>query len=341
MAGGVSLVLTLASCAVAATGTSGGGTRGTLLLHGAGDVSLDPRQIPSFRARGYDWAWSGLGGLFRGDDLTMVNLECPATDVVDPQPKVFTFRCDPRALPAAHNAGVDIANQSNNHSYDHGPAGLVDSLNTIRTAGLVAVGAGVNKYDAVRAASFRIHGWTIAVLGIGQVLDPVDQVAGPDKPGTAAGHDFPLALRAIRDATASSDLVVVMIHWGVELEARPSGYQVDQAHRMIDAGADVIFGSHPHRLQPMETYRDRPIFYSLGNFVWPRLTQALSATAIAEVVVAPDGTIRGRLLPVEIVSDGHPMLVAGRKGSSPTQPSFSASWSGVMRADPRPRERSR
>ena len=100
-----------------------------------------------------------------------------------------------------------------------------------------------------------------------------------------------------------------MIHWGVELDARPRAYQVQQAHRMIDAGADVIFGSHPHALQPMETYRGRPIFYSLGNLVWPRVTSTTSATAVAEVVVAPDGSISGRLIPAEIVSDGHPVLI--------------------------------
>jgi poly-gamma-glutamate capsule biosynthesis protein CapA/YwtB (metallophosphatase superfamily) len=338
---GVSLMLALATCGVASTGTSGVGTRGTLVIHGTGDVSLDPRQIPSFRTRGYDWAWSGLGGMFRRDDLTMVNLECPATHVVDPEPKAFAFRCDPQALPAARRAGIDVANQANNHSYDHGPTGLVDSLHRIRAAGLVAVGAGTDRPDALRAASFRIHGWRVAVLGIDEVLDPLDQVAGPNKPGTAAGHDFPLALRAVREATASSDFVVVMIHWGVELEARPRGYQVDQAHRLIDAGADVIFGSHPHVLQPLETYRDRPIFYSLGNFVWPRLASALSATAVAEVVVTPDGTVRGRLIPVEIVSDGHPVLASGPEQSVHTGDSVSASWSRATRADRRRRERSR
>jgi poly-gamma-glutamate synthesis protein (capsule biosynthesis protein) len=274
-------------------------------------VSLDPAQVPSLSTHGYGWAWSGLGGLFRRDDLTAVNLECPATDVIDPELKAFTIRCDPPALPAARRAGVDVVSQANNHAYDDGPAGLVDSLRTIRAAGLAVVGAGIDERDALRAASFRIHGWKVAVVGIGEVLDPADQVAGPDKPGTAAGHDFRLALRAVRDAASSSDLVVVMIHWGVELEARPRRYQVEHAHRMIDAGADVIFGSHPHRLQPTETYRDRPIFYSLGNFVWPRLTPTTWTTAVAEVVVTPDGVIRGRLLPVEIVSDGHPVLIAG------------------------------
>jgi poly-gamma-glutamate synthesis protein (capsule biosynthesis protein) len=307
----VAVALALASCVVATTGTPEGRAGRTLVIHGAGDVSLDPSQVPAFRDRGYGWAWSGLGGLFRRDDLTVVNLECPATDVVDAERKAFTFRCDPRALPSARRAGVDVASQANNHAYDEGPAGLVDSLGEIRAAGLVPVGAGADQSGALRAAGFRMSGWNVAVLGIDEVIDPPEEVAGPDKPGTAAGHDFELALQAVREAAASSDIVVVMVHWGVELEARPRGYQVEQAHRMIDAGADVIFGAHSHRLQPMENYRGRPIFYSLGNLVWPRLTPMTSASAIAEVTVTAEGEIRGRLLPVEIVSDGHPVLAAG------------------------------
>jgi poly-gamma-glutamate capsule biosynthesis protein CapA/YwtB (metallophosphatase superfamily) len=302
----VSVALIFASCAVASTDAPDGPARGTLVIHGTGDVSLDPVQIEAFRTHGYDWAWSGLGGLFGRDDLTMVNLECPVTDIVDPEPKAFTFRCDPQALPAARRAGVDVLSQANNHAYDQGPAGLVDSVDTIRAAGLISVGAGADESEALRPARFEVHGWTVAVVAIDQILDPLDQVAGPNKPGTAGGHDFRLAFRAVRDAAASSDFVVVMIHWGVELEARPRPYQVRQAHRMVDAGADVIFGAHPHVLQPLERYRGRPIFYSLGNLVWPRISQVASVTAVAEVVVAPDGTIQSRMLPVEIVSNGHP-----------------------------------
>jgi poly-gamma-glutamate capsule biosynthesis protein CapA/YwtB (metallophosphatase superfamily) len=306
---GVGLALTLAPCVVASPPTTDQAAKGALVIHGTGDVSLDPSQIPAFRTHGYDWAWSGLAGLFSRDDLTMANLECPVTDIVDPEPKAFTFRCDPQALPAARRAGVDVLSQANNHAYDHGPAGLMDSLDAIRAAGLASVGGGADESEALRAARFDIQGWTVAVMGIDQILDPLDQVAGPDKPGTAGGHDFRLALRAIRHAAASSDIVFVMIHWGVELEAQPRPYQVRQAHRMIDAGADVIFGSHPHVLQPMETFRGRPIFYSLGNFVWPRITDKASATAIAEVLVVPDGTIRARMLPIEIVSSGHPLVM--------------------------------
>jgi poly-gamma-glutamate synthesis protein (capsule biosynthesis protein) len=154
----------------------------------------------------------------------------------------------------------------------------------------------------------EVGGWRIAIVGVGEVLDPLNQVATGDRPGTAVGHDFDRALDAIREAEANADLVLVTIHWGVELDTQPRSYQVQEAHRMIDAGADAIFGHHSHRLQPMETYEGRPIFYGLGNFVWPRFSVEGSTTAVAEVVVRPDGTILGRLLPAEIVSDGHPVL---------------------------------
>jgi poly-gamma-glutamate synthesis protein (capsule biosynthesis protein) len=94
----------------------------------------------------------------------------------------------------------------------------------------------------------------------------------------------------------------------VELDTQPRDYQIDEARQMIDAGADAIFGHHAHRLQPMDTYRGRPIFYGLGNFVWPNFSVEGSTTAVAEVTVTADGRIRGRLLPAFITSPGHPVL---------------------------------
>jgi poly-gamma-glutamate synthesis protein (capsule biosynthesis protein) len=77
---------------------------------------------------------------------------------------------------------------------------------------------------------------------------------------------------------------------------------------MIDAGADAIFGHHSHRLQPMGRYKGRPIFWSLGNFVWPNFSVEGSTTAVAEVTVKPNGKVTGRLIPAYIESDGHPVI---------------------------------
>jgi hypothetical protein len=281
-----------------------------IVIHGTGDVSLDPSYIPAFASNGYGWAWSGLDGLFERDDLTVINHECPSTDISAPIPKQFVFRCDPEALRAAKRFGVEVASLANNHGFDHGPDALLDSIRNMERADIVPVGAGETAREADAPRYVEVQGWRIAIVGVGEVLDPLNQVAMGDNPGTAVGHDFARALRAIREAEANADLVIVTIHWGVELDTQPRDYQVDEAHRMIDAGADAIFGHHAHRLQPMETYEGRPIFYGLGNFVWPNFSVEGSTTAVAQVVVTPDGRIRGRLLPAFIESPGHPVLRA-------------------------------
>src|SRR5205823_3254425 len=197
---------------------------------------------------------------------------------------------DPDALPYLKRGGVDVANMANNHSYDYGREALVDTRRNIERAGLAAVGAGKDGAQAVKAAILHVHGWTIAVVGFDKVVDPYPEaVAGPDHPGTACGHDVDCMVAATRRAAAISDLVVVDIHWGVELDTTPRDDDVAIGHRLVDAGADVIFGGHSHRLQPLEMYRGRPIFYSLGNFVWPHLSAASATTAVAEVHVSPTG----------------------------------------------------
>jgi poly-gamma-glutamate synthesis protein (capsule biosynthesis protein) len=115
-------------------------------------------------------------------------------------------------------------------------------------------------------------------------------------------------VRAVRRADRGADLVIVTIHWGVELHPEPLAGQVAIARALIDAGADAIFGHHSHRLGPVGTYRGRPIFWSLGNFVWPNFSAAGATTAVAEVTVSPRGRVRGRLIPAVIEPAGHPVL---------------------------------
>jgi poly-gamma-glutamate capsule biosynthesis protein CapA/YwtB (metallophosphatase superfamily) len=290
--------------------------RGTLVIHGAGDVWLDPTSVKALRSSGSTDAWARVAGLFRRDDLTVVNLECPVSHLGSPVPKEFTFRGDPAALPAMRGAGVDVANLGNNHAYDYGPEALLDTRRNLVSAGIAPVGAGKDPAEATQPALFHVKGWTVAVLGISEVVGAPEEVAAHGHPGTACGYDVGCMVDAIRRAAATADLVVVDIHWGVDFDTHPRGYQVEQAHRFIEAGADVIFGGHSHLLQPVDVYRSRPIFYSLGNFVWPHLSEAGSRTAIAEVVVTPDGTVHGRLIPTYIAPNGHPVPGSHSIGNS-------------------------
>ena len=289
------------------------GRHGTLVIHGAGDSSLDPTYVSTFGTQGYGYAWSGLDGLFLRDDLAVVNVECCVSTIGTKYPgKEFNFRGDPKALPAMREAGVEVANLGNNHSYDYGPDALVDSRRNIIAAGMAAVGAGRDADEANRPAFFDRKGRRVAVLGLDQVVDPdPEAVATAMKPGTADGHDFDAMLQAVKAAKEDADVLIVMIHWGVELDTVPRSYQVADGHAMVDAGADVIFGGHAHRLQPMEMYKGRPIFYSLGNFVWPNFSTAGSTTGVAEVRISAKGEFHAKLLPAFITAPGHPELRGG------------------------------
>lgn len=280
-----------------------------MVIHGAGDVNLDPSFIQNFQSHGYAWAWSGLNGLFKTDDLTVVNLECAVSGLGTPVPKEFNFRGDPKALPAMRAAGVEVANMGNNHSYDFGPEALLDTRKNLLANDIAPVGAGKDPAQANAPAILEVNGWTIGVVGFDKVVDPYpDAIAAPGHPGTADGHDTNAMVAAVKAAAKKADIVIVAIHWGVELDTEPRPDDVDLAHRFIDAGADIIFGGHSHRLQPMEKYKGKLIFYSLANFVWPDFSEAGATTAVAEATVSARGKLTGRLIPAFIEDAGHPIL---------------------------------
>ena len=180
--------------------------KGRLLIHGTGDVNLDPSYIPDLAANGYGYAWSGVDGLFRRDDLTVVNLECAISTRGSPLAKEFTFRGPPESLPPMAEAGVEVANLGNNHAYDFGPEALLDSRKHLRQAGIAPVGAGKDQDQALRPAVLEVKGWRVAVVGLDMVVDPYPEaLATEDKPGTSAGHDTALMLRAIRAAERRDD----------------------------------------------------------------------------------------------------------------------------------------
>lgn len=278
---------------------------GALVIHGAGDVNLDPRQVGLLRA-GYGEPWTGVRDLFRADAVSVVNLECAGAAGGEAQDKEFTFRCLPDAMPAMREAGVDVANQGNNHAGDFGPALVVPARANLLRAGVQPVGAGKDAAEANAPALFTVGGKRIAVVGFGGVVPTPSWIATATRPGVADGYDVDSMVRAVRAADAAADVVVVTIHWGAELDTEPRSDDVGRAEALVRAGADVIFGHHAHRVQPLGWIGGRPVFYGLGNFVWPG-RGAGARSAIGEVVVRADGTYSACLLPATI-RGGRPVL---------------------------------
>jgi hypothetical protein len=289
---------------------AGTAERGTLRLQHVGDVQLDPDAHPSLRRLG-GGIWDDVRDVFARAEVVLANLECAATDRDDPQGKQFVFRCDLDQLPVMRDAGVTGVTVANNHSGDHGVPGIVDSLRNAEAAGLVAIGAGADEVEAYAPRIVEVQGWRVALLGFGGVVPHPDWTSRGDRPGQASGYDTAAMVRAVEAAGADADLVVASIHWGEEGSFEPREEDREKADALVAAGADALIGHHAHRLQPLERIDGVPVFWNLGNFVWPRLSDDGARTAVAELVFSPDGTVDACLLPVEIDRDGRPVPTGG------------------------------
>ena len=282
--------------------------KGYLVIQGTGDVAVDPEYIPTLAAEGWDHAWSGLDGLFLEDDLTVINLECAPSDLGSPLDKAFVFRCPTETLPSMKANGIDVANLGNNHSGDFGKEALVDGRDQLTAVGISPVGAGRGRGRGGSAGHVRHQRVEGGGGRVRRCRSRRHLVRHRRHAGMRSGDDTPSMVEAVAAAEAEADLVVVTIHWGMELDTTPRQDDIERAQAMIEAGADVIFGHHSHRMQPLERVGDAAVFWSLGNFVWPHNSVPSATTAVARAVVASDGTIDSCLIPAYIETHGHPVL---------------------------------
>jgi len=233
----------------------------------AGDVMLS-RGVGARMESEKDWTFPFLkiAETFAAADLAFANLECPVSDRGRNLHHLYSFRADPEAMEGLNRTGFDVVSMANNHAYDWGPAALLDTLERLRGAGIRPVGAGANDLEAHYPVLMDLGDVRLAFLAYVDI-DPKEATAAPGRPGVAWLEEERV-LADIRFARPLADLVIVSLHWGIEYASQPQRQQVELAHRIIDAGADLIVGSHPHVVQPLEEYQGRWIAYSLGNFIF-------------------------------------------------------------------------
>jgi poly-gamma-glutamate capsule biosynthesis protein CapA/YwtB (metallophosphatase superfamily) len=228
-----------------------------------------------------DYPFLKISPVLHSADLLYGNLECPVSDRGRDLHHLYSFRAAPNVLEGLKYAGFTIVSQANNHAYDWGKEALLDSLRRVREAGIRTVGAGQNALEAHYPVFVNVRGVRLAFLAYVDI-DPKNATAGVDKPGVA-WLDPARVLAGIRFARPLADLVIVCPHWGVEYSAAPTREQVGLAHQMINAGADLIVGSHPHVSQPLEHYKSGWIAYSLGNFIFDQKSPATHHGLILKV----------------------------------------------------------
>lgn len=224
----------------------------TTSLFFAGDIMLDRNVLVNTKkTSNYDYPLAKFL-LPEKFDLRIANLEGPITNnlpYADPHRMSFTF--SPRFLPALKD-NFEILNLANNHTDNFGKKGLTQTREYLATSSIQYFGD-PNNQQTFLSTSTTLNGIKIGLVGYNQLVN--------------IGFDD--VLSEVRSLKSEVNFVVVYPHWGAEYQTeKPTALQVSEAHQLIDAGADLIIGSHSHVIEPIEEYKGKMIFYSLGNFIF-------------------------------------------------------------------------
>jgi poly-gamma-glutamate capsule biosynthesis protein CapA/YwtB (metallophosphatase superfamily) len=284
-----------------------------------GDLMLD-RTPGRAMAQGED-PFASFAAVLQQSDLTVGNLEVVIASGGKKVPKAYNFLATPQVIPlvARYFSAVSVAN---NHSGDYGKEAFAEELTLLKQGGLPYFGGGHNSEEAHSPLVLERNGLRVALLGYSEI-ELRSFEAGPETPGVAWSDDAQV-VADIRAAQAVADLVLVYAHWGVEYQAVPSARQQALAHLMVDAGADLVVGAHPHVVQPVERYKGGLIVYSLGNFVFddfkdvtPDRNEPSRTSWVLRVTAGRDGVLSWDTLVARTDDTGFPRHVPG--ATSPCQ----------------------
>ena len=273
---------------------------GPVTLSFAGDIYLSDYALKAYDNGG------GISGMLgeslqaeiKNADFFLANEEFPFSDRGTKAPdKQFNFRVSPERAHIMKEIGCDFLALANNHTLDYGTEALLDTVSTLDSIGIPHAGAGENSEKAMEPVFLKKGELNIGVLAATRVAPVASWEAGSEKPGLFFTYKPEKLLAKIREVRPQCDYLVVYVHWGVEKKTTPESYQREMGKQFIDAGADLVVGSHPHVLQGIEYYKGKPILYSLGNFIFG---SSIPSTMIAEVTVGEDGSTAGiRAIPAK------------------------------------------
>ena len=228
-------------------------------------------------------------------DICMVNNEFQFSNRGTPmEDKQFTFRTDPKYVQVMLDMGVDIVSLANNHSLDYGIEALEDTFHTLENAGILYVGAGATKERAKALQVVEVNGLKIGFLAATRVIPVSQWNVEYREPGLFTTYDDTGLMASIEEAREACDFLTVYVHWGEEKEEYYQQYQTTIARHCFEAGADLVIGAHPHVLQGIEFMDGKPVFYSLGNYIF---AHSIEQTAMVKVGIRTDGEAVYSLIP--------------------------------------------
>ena len=254
-------------------------TKGNINISFVGDISLaDNFDIIPY----YDLRDEGVYGILSKEvvekmelaDIMVANNEFAVTNSDNRINKLYNFKAKPERLNIYKEMGVDLVSLANNHVYDYGEEGLLDTIKYLDEYNIPNIGAGSNINDAKKAYYFVAGGYKFSFISATRAeKNVVTPNAEDNKPGVFWCYDPSLLIETIKKEKEVSDFVVLLIHWGREDSHVLEEVQKETGKLYIDAGADFVIGSHAHVLQGFEFYNNRLIAYNLGDFVFNRETK--------------------------------------------------------------------
>ncbi len=290
----------------------------TLLF--AGDIMLGRgvrQSIVKNGGRDYHFPFANIKQTIHDADFAFANLEGPISSRGENRGSIYSFRFDPKAAVALADTGFDAVSIANNHIWDWGPLAITDTVNLLKENGIAAVGAGANERDANGAHYFELGNPSaslgastrVAVLAYTN-LYPQNLKAKGNIPGIS-NFELNHILDAIRFYRSRADILIVSFHWGDEYQTHSNPLQESIAHALIDAGADLVIGHHPHVAEEIEQYKGKYIFYSLGNFVFDQgFSRATMNGIMAEILVKDKTIVAARSIPITQNAAFQPALSA-------------------------------
>ena len=278
----------------------------------AGDVMLGSWIDQVTRSSGWNYPFMQLDSVVDRADIFFCNLEAPFGTSGIAFEKTYTFRVSPDLVQILTAGRINVVSLANNHMMDYGVEPLQATMELLDKNNIYHSGAGINLREARKPARMEIKGKNIS-FACYSLTFPEEFWATDTSAGTCfPSHSF--VFRDLKKFKSDSDLLVVSFHWGGELLTMPKEYQIELAHQVIDAGADLILGHHPHVIQGIEIYQGKVIAYSLGNFIFGSYSESVKESMLLEFQQGVAGIEKCRIYPLLVYNrevEFQPSLMAG------------------------------
>lgn len=266
----------------------------------AGDVFFSKNVRKAYDSDGIDGILeSTYIKMFEASDLCVANLECSITDNDEnPADKAYTFNLPTKYVDGLKQSKIDLFTLANNHILDYGMDELNHTIKVLDDNNIYHIGAADNLYDAKKVFIKEIDGKRYAFFAASAVLPKDSWKANFEHGGVCNGYDIKSVVDEIKLIRPYFDKIIVYMHWGKELENESNDLQRRHARHIVDAGADLIIGTHSHTIQEIEYYKNVPIVYSLGNFIYGgQMRDMIVAEATFDYSKDKNGEVRLRVYP--------------------------------------------